>query len=310
MALSKPKAPNKDQSLAGAIEAYLDYLAMERGLVENTLFHYGHDMTLYRRFMERVMKRKASEIPVDAVTSRTIEAFLDDQTYRRKNSTSSTRRRLACLRGFTKFLSARRIVPHAGHPELELPRDQTLPPTYLRSDEQIAFLDAARTAAPDPERDYAIFVLFLRCGCRLSEVLRLTIDDVDLRSGHLHIRHTDETERVLPLPLEAHRALAAYMARRPKSLLPYLFLNRNHQPITKGAVYYAFNRCLSAAGIRRTRITVHTLRNTYIKSLIERNYPRTLVQELAGTRSSAALNPHYKERQQRRARSSPDSAAN
>lgn len=294
MAVERDTTSSNTRSLASAVTDYLNYLTTEKGLTENTLFHYGHDLALFTRFIERIERKKAREIPVTVVNSRSIEAFLDDQTHRRNNQVSSNRRRLACLRGLVRFLTLLGALPGESNPSVDLPNKSTRPPTFLRPPEQRALLDAARTAAPNPVRDYAIFLLFLHCGCRLSEVLRLEPADIDLRKGVVRISNGDDTERVVPLTLEAHRAVAAYMARRPKGTAPQLFLNRAHQPITKGAIYHAFNRCLSVAGIRRPRISIQSLRNTYIKGLIDHGYPRHRIQELSGNRSPAALNPYLK----------------
>src|SRR5690625_5535722 len=89
-------------SISLAIRKYISYLSDVKQLGDNTIFHYGHDLLLFKRFIERITKQKADEIHTTYITGKVIRAFLDDQTHRRNNQLSSNRRRLACLRGFLR----------------------------------------------------------------------------------------------------------------------------------------------------------------------------------------------------------------
>lgn len=275
-------------ALAEAVEAYLGYLATEKQLEKNTLFHYRHDLTLFLRFLERELRTPAARLTVSTVTGDTVEAFIKHQTEHRRNGVASNRRRLSCLRGFVRFLVL--IGAVAGDfAEVPLPPHKRMPPTFLRPHEEAALLQAARHAAPNPPRDYAIFLLFLKCGCRLNEVLNMQMNDIDWPSGTVNVRNGNRIDRTLPLGAETHAALAEYLECRPRVLTPYLFLNRHERPITKGAIYHALSKCLSAAGINRPRITLHTLRHTYVKRLVDANTPLHRLLQLTGTRTPAAF---------------------
>lgn len=281
-------------SISLAIRKYISYLSDVKQLGDNTIFHYGHDLLLFKRFIERITKQKADEIHTTYITGKVIRAFLDDQTHRRNNQLSSNRRRLACLRGFLQYLHAREAIATPLHNVHTLPPTKRNLPAILKPKETNLLLQAARTVAPNPARDYAITLLFLTCGCRLSELLNLRVDDINLKYAIIHLRGDEYTDRYLSMPLETHRALSAYLARRPVTDEHALFLNRANKPITKGAIYHTFYRCRSAAGIRRPRITVHTLRHTYIYNLVaSKRYAKDEIQELTGHRSEAALNSYY-----------------
>lgn len=284
-----------ERTVDQAIESFLRFVAEERRLESSTVFHYSHDLKLFRRFIERVEGAKASSIPLSRLSLRHVQAFLDDQTYRRGNSPSSNRRRLACLRGFLR---------HAGYQLTETPNVQlTLPridptiPAILSKAEAEALLSAARTSAPNPVRDYAIFRTFLDCGCRLSELLRLRPEDVDLEANLITFTQGNDDHRDVPLRPETRDALAAYLAQRPRVNTPELFINRLHQRITKGAVYHSFYRCLAAANLLGRNLRIHSLRHTCLKRLLEEGHlTQEEIRELAGTRTDSALKPHLPDR--------------
>lgn len=285
-----------------AVDNYLLYLAEKRGLAESTIFHYGHDLQLFRRFLERVLRSPARHVHPSFITPRLVEAFLNHHERRRKNSPSSTRRRLAAIRGFQRFLEKEGLIPPRDHLAIALPAEDKAPPNILEDHEAIAFIQAARTAAPNPLRDHAVMLLLLTCGPSQSELLNLTVGDFDLGRGLVRFRHKPECDRFVKLPSETHRAVIKYIADRPSSPIPQIFLNRWYEPITKGAVHNSLTRCLAVAGIRRT-VSTKDLRNTYIYRLVDEDrYSNQQICKMAGLRSTASLLPFHKLREKRRKR--------
>jgi site-specific recombinase XerD len=267
-----PRDLPKETPLHVCIKTYLTYLAIQKGLEKNTVFHYGHDLLLFRRHVERKERTEAGKILISQLNSGHIISFLDEQISQRGNSISSNRRRLACLRGFIRFLQEKGLKNC--HEALSIPFPNLTPqiPVALTDKEVDAFLKACQVNAPNPIRDYAIFLIFLTCGCRLSELLRLRLKDVDLEKSTIRFRHSDNTERLLILAPRTKVAIEAYLKDRPIGHPDRFFLNRHEQPITKGAIYHSFYRCLSSAGIRNPHVSVHTLRHTFIKKLLEQGY--------------------------------------
>ena len=264
-------------------------------LSPNTIQHYMHDIRLYCRFMENLHGEKANKIPATAVTRESLTAFLDEQRTKRNNKDSSVRRRLSCLRKFVDFLHDSGVVPHRIEIEVALSdgRTQPDPPHGLTPVEEAALLDAVRTIAPDPERDYCLFLLFLRCGLNLGEVLRLRVEDVDLATSTLRVTGKNDVQRPVPLALEVNRALAAYLKKRENKSSRALFLNRWQEPITKGAVDNVLRKMRSVPALRKTVLNVTRLRNTAILDKVSLGWsPETLASYL-GAEDPRTLERYY-----------------
>lgn len=280
----------KQTTLYESVQLYLAYLQTVRKLETNSVTHYGNDLSLFVRFVERFESVKAKRVPAHRLTAKHVTEFLRDQTVRRGNGTASNRRRLSCLRGFFRYLAEHGIVSPDIHIETPMPAAPKRKLIVLTPAEVQAFLAAIQTAAPYPIRDEAIFRTFLTCGCRLSELLRLRWQDVDIAGGWIRFSSRPSTSRIVPLPKQTGIALARYADKRPKTAEKRLFLNRHRQPITKGAVYHAFRKCLSAAKIHRPGITVHSLRNTFlVRTLQEGTVPMNRLWDIAGVRTQTTL---------------------
>lgn len=288
--------PKQQISLDEIVKDYLIYLETVRELETNSLTHYGNDLSLFVRFVERMESVQAGQMSAARLTPKHVKAFLDEQTIRRGNGSSSNRRRLSCLRGFFRYLADQEVLPSDALSETPMPALPKRRPVILSPDEVKGFLAAVRLSAPFPIRDEAIFRTFLSCGCRLSELLRLRSHDVDLTDGRIRFSRKPGQSRVVSLPDPAGKALARYITKRPNSPVPSLFLNRHRNPITKGAVYHAFRRCLGIAGIRRPGVTVHSLRNTFLAGMAQDSeISLKHIRDIAGVKTENTLAPLFEE---------------
>lgn len=286
----------KQATLYESVQLYLAYLQTVRKLETNSVTHYGNDLSLFVRFVERVESVEAEHVPASSLTAKHVTEFLRDQTVRRGNGSASNRRRLSCLRGFFRYLAEHGIVSSDLLIETPMPAAPKRKLVVLTPAEVKAFLAAIQTSAPYPVRDDAIFRTFLTCGCRLSELLHLRWEDIDITGGWIRFSSRPGSSRVVPLPKQTAVALARYADKRPKTGEERLFLNRHRQPITKGAVYHSFRKCLSAAKIQRSGITVHSLRNTFlVRMLTEGTLPLHRIWDIAGIRTQTTLTALLKE---------------
>lgn len=281
-------------SIQKAAFEFESYLGRE-ALSQNTILHYMHDIRMYCRYLEKRHGGKPNKIPVAVITRESITAFLEEQRTKRQNKESTMRRRLACLRKFALFLyevgvTAERIEVNIS---LSNERYRPGPPQELGGAETAALLDALRTIVPNPRRDYPLFLLFLRCSCHLGEVLRLNVDDLDLATATLRVTNREGRERIIPLPLDVHRALAVYLRHRDESATPALFLNRWSQPITKGAIQNVLRRLKSVPILRTAGLNVTKLRDTGIMEKVNMGWsPETLAAYL-GAENPNSLNRYY-----------------
>jgi site-specific recombinase XerD len=274
--------------LSDVVDGFLYHLRDVRGLSPHTVVHYGHDLSLFLRYSARQLDIDLLELRLDDVTSDHIQDFLQYLTEARGNSARSVKRRLAALRTFFSYVIEKHCsssVQNGYHnPALavSLPAVQEPPPPTLTVEEARQLLRAARVHAPNPVRDYAIMRLFLQCGARLSEVLLLDFEHINLSKGFVQLGAGTDRERFVPLSEDTYEALTAYLTMRPNVPSNRVFISRRRTPITKGTVYHVFRRCLSAAAL--SGVTIYTLRHTCFTLLAQEGFTASELKELAGFR--------------------------
>ncbi|MBO2521488.1 MAG: hypothetical protein CW345_06765 [Firmicutes bacterium] len=265
--------------LARWIAEFLEDLARREARSENTLRHYAHDLDLFTRYLK--MYVPGVETPED-IDSRVVTGFFRYLRLVRGNSAASSRRRLASLRRFFAYLERQGAIPRDPSSAVPAQRVRSRPSVTLTRDEALRLLEAAKMSR-FPARDYAMFRLFLTCGCTLSELLSLKLDDFDPAAGTITFTGRRGRRRTLGLSPACRQALAEYLAQRPKAPASRsFFLNRRGEPVTKGAVYHAFRLAVRRAGIERPGLTVHSLRRTCLTLLWEAGVSLRALQQVAG----------------------------
>lgn len=269
--------------MAAEVREFLQSLALTP-ISRNTLRHYGHDLAMFLRFLQR---HKANVVAPSQIRPETVREFLSYLSQVRGNAKSSNRRRLAALRKFMRHLFERGEIPIDPTSHLALSSKRRGLPTILTREEALRLLEASKMSR-FPERDHAIFRLFLSCGCTLSELLNLELSDYDACEGAITFFGGRQRSRRLTLIESCRRALDRYLEERPTmSGDPHLFLNRRGEKITKGAVYHAFHLALKRAGIEKEGLTVHSLRHTCLALLWQAGVSVHVLQEVAGHHSLA-----------------------
>ncbi len=280
------KLSPKRRYLADAIDGFLFYMENVKHLSPHTVFHYGHDLSLFMRYLSQLKGVPLLELALPEVVPAHIDGFLHFLTAERGNSQRSAKRRLAALRTFFAYIWDEYTEEEGGsiNPAMlvPVPRIREAPPKALTEGETLSLLRAARAHAPYPARDYCLLQVFLSCGARLAEVLELSLDDCDIKEGYICLGRGTKRERLLPLDTEAIHALIAYLATRPPVATDRVFVNRYGRPITKGAIYHLMGRCLSAADLSDKGITIHTLRHTCFARMAREGFSPQALQGLAG----------------------------
>jgi site-specific recombinase XerD len=177
-----------------------------------------------------------------------------------KASSETRKRKLASIRGFLKFCKDNQIIYGNPADTIEGPIREERDPAILLKTEYKALLQVAG----DNERDFAIVMLFLQSGLRVSELVNLKLDDVDFESREITVRQgKGRKDRVVPLVGQALDALKAYLAVREVSPeYDNVFLARNKTSMDPRTVRYRIQKYYKEAGIRK-KASVHTLRHTF-----------------------------------------------
>ena len=282
--------PPRD-ALTRQVERFLDHLTVERGLSPHTVVAYRRDLGRYAAFLRArgvTDVRKVDERLVTGyVAAVSASTYGDGRAYR----ATSIVRALSSVRAFHRFLLREGQVardPTAAVVRPKLPRSLPKP---LSVDDVVRLL-----AQPDRSaaglRDRAVLETLYGAGLRVSELVGLDVDDVDLEEGSVRVLGKGGKERDVPLGRYARDAITSYLTRvrpglaRPRSRSA-LFLNRrNGGRLTRQGVTGILQQHAAAAGIAK-KVSPHTLRHSFATHLLEGGADVRVVQELLGHASVA-----------------------
>src|SRR5919197_1124340 len=276
--------------LTSQVERFLDHLAAERGLSPNTLVSYRRDL---RRYAEFLMSRGADGAATEEDTVAAFVASLSAATYGEGNHyrASSVARALAAVRSFHRFMVREGEAaddPSAGVVRPRVPRNLPRP---LSVDDVLRLIGAPAGATRTDLRDRAILETLYGAGLRISELVSLDVDDLDLEEGSVRVMGKGSKERLVPLGRYARDALRGYLASgRPalasSSSRAALFLNHRGGRLTRRGCAGILRKHVRRAGIKK-RVTPHTLRHSFATHLLEGGADVRVVQELLGHASVA-----------------------
>jgi integrase/recombinase XerD len=277
--------------LASQIDRFLDHLTVERGLSPNTLAAYRRDLRRYARFLRR--RRVGDALDVDGAI---VSAFVADVSSATHDGgtpyrATSVVRALSSVRSFHRFLLREGIA--AGDPTegVVRPRTPRSLPRPLSVEDVGRLLDAPRPTDAKGLRDRAVLETMYGAGLRVSELVGLDVDDVDVEDGSVRVLGKGGKERDVPLGRYAREAIGAYLSRARPSLATArsrsaLFLNQRGGRLTRQACWNAIREHAATAGIDK-RVTPHTLRHSFATHLLEGGADVRVVQELLGHASVA-----------------------
>jgi len=262
------------------LDLFLNYVTVEKGLSKNTLEAYGRDLSRYLDFLEQERAGQPDDV-TPAVVMRYLVALREQGL-----SARSRARALVSVRMFHKFLYGERYA--RGNPTIrvEAPRSmQALPHTLSMQDVE-SLLNAPTGDEPGEMRDRAILELFYATGLRVSELIGLSMREVQLEVGYLMTMGKGSKQRIVPLGEAAIEAIRDYLQHGRPLLAArqdsgHLFLNRFGKGLTRQGVWKMIKRRALQAGISK-RITPHTLRHSFATHLLENGADLRAVQTMLG----------------------------
>jgi site-specific recombinase XerD len=198
-----------------------------------------------------------------------------------KVSAVTRKRKLASIRGFLKFCKDNQIIFGNPADTIEGPIREERDPAILLKTEYKALL---QVTGENP-RDFAIVMLFLQSGLRVSELVNLTLNDVSFETREITVRQgKGRKDRVVPLIGQALEALKIYLAVRPASAeYDNVFLARNKTSMDQRTVRYRIHKYYQEAGIKK-KASVHTLRHTFSTHQVASGLPLPQLKEILGHR--------------------------
>lgn len=268
----------KNQPADLLVDQFINYLRVERGLAENTIWSYSHDLTRFVQFLEQ---RKLS--PLDVTMDHIVDYM---STLKGVLSARSVARNLSAVKMFFRFMVSDGKLEKSPARLLSTPKLPKKLPNILTSQEVERLLSQPDTRNHLGQRDKAMLELLYATGLRVSELVGLKISNIHLEAGYVRIVGKGSKERMIPMGGKALEALKDYLSNgrfilmRNKSSSS-LFLNLRGKPMTRQGFWKIIKGYGIKAGIK-TKITPHKLRHSFASHLLEGGADLRSVQVMLG----------------------------
>jgi len=269
----------------GLIHQFIQYLSDEKNASPHTCRNYLRDLEQFEAFLKSsgTALSPQGEVAVDKVDRLVIRKYLS--FLHRKNRKSSIARKLSALRSFLKYLVREQIIFANPAKPVSTPKVEKLLPTVLTVDEAFRLVESPVRFTKSKEmelRDRALLELLYSSGIRVSELVGLNRNRVDLELGIVKVMGKGRKERIVPVGTKAIEVLIAYLESRGivEDESP-LFLNSRGGRLTSRSVARVVKKKARHSGIFR-KISPHSLRHTFATHLLDAGADLREIQEMLG----------------------------
>jgi site-specific recombinase XerD len=258
-----------------------------RNFADRTRVEYQNDLESFTAYLEKAGVKQVREVGIPI-----IERYVA-QLEQKGFSSLTRKRKVVTIRSFLLFLYQDGYIDTNIAKKIVLPYTETKTPHILTQTE----CDRIRDACANSPRDRAIVEFLLQTGIKLSELTRLTIDDIEFEkmndnvSGYIRVQGSrSKKERLVPLNIRAHFALKNYLGIRKGIASKTLFLNRFDEPLGERGVQKVLRKLFKKAGIERA--SVHTLRHTFGAQRIAKGANLKAIQMVMGLKDARSISPY------------------
>lgn len=263
-------------SLKESIEEFLRYLKIDKGYSENTINSYRIDL---EKFLD-YNKNKS----INSISNNDIKEYVKWLNEIKLNEKSISRN-ISCLKSFYKFLVIEKIVKDNASESLFMPKIKKSLPSILSEEEVLKLLDVELTDNFS-YRNKAMLELMYATGLRVSELVNLRLQDIDLSQDIVRTFGKGSKERVIPIGDYAKEYLEKYIYEYRSSMLKksnneFLFLNNHGQKMTRQGFFKIIKKIAKEKGIER-ELSPHTLRHSFASHLLKYGADLRTIQELLG----------------------------
>ena len=262
------------------IKDFLNYLAVEAGLSENTILAYGRDLESFLKYCKSKKVRRLGQIRPALIQNYLVILS------KKSRAESSIKRYLAAVRMFLRFAKLTGLAEDEFSAILEGPKLWQKLPVVCSKQQVINLIDAPCPDEPFYLRDKAMLELLYATGIRASELAGLRCSDLNLDIGYLRCLGKGNKERVIPVGKAAVAATVEYLRNlRPKLTsqfsVDFLLLSRTGRPMGRIEIWRLIKKYAIRAGMPRN-LTVHTLRHCFATHLLAGGADLRSVQEMLG----------------------------
>lgn len=260
------------------INEFVDYLTNVKRASKNTIASYKRDLLKLNKFLTDL-----DCIEIDEVTSTNLNSYVL-MIEKQGMSTATVSRNIASVKAFFLYLLKQGVVSEDPSETLKPPKIEKKAPMILTIEEINLLLEQPSGTTPKEVRDKAMLELLYATGMRVSELINLKVDDVNLSMNYLQC-HDENKDRIIPFTNETKEALEKYLKSARgvmcKDEQNFLFTNCQGSPMTRQGFWKIIKYYSAKAGIKKD-ITPHTIRHSFAMHLVNNGADLKSVQEMLG----------------------------
>lgn len=261
------------------IDEFITFIRVEKGLSENTMDSYARDLI---KFINYLTEASVSLLNVSYQQLLGFSGWLYDKGL----SVNSISRTMSAVKQFYRYLCMQKIIDANPTSELEVPKRRRPLPKYLSIDEVIALLDAPDSSTIDGKRDKAMLELLYATGMRVSELLNLKIQDINIIDKYIICYGKGNKERIIPFGEVALKALENYLKNARLQLIrnknvDYVFVNKRGSHMTRQGFWKIIKKYAIKVNISKT-LSPHIIRHSFATHLLEHGADLRSVQIMLG----------------------------
>jgi integrase/recombinase XerD len=261
------------------IDAFMQYLEVEKRYSENTQAAYRNDLTQFVNFVLRQVQGW------DQVKKNLLLSYVS--ILKQQYAPSTVARKVAAIKSFFHFMAHQHYIQDDPTVTLDSPKvEKSLPKILSPQDVEALLNRPARSSDPKSLRDKAFLELLYASGMRVSELISLDVKDVDLANRSINCANNPRNKRTLPLPERAKAALKTYLEQGRPALLRNekenaLFVNHWGRRLTRQGLWLIIKNHVKAAGLDAS-VTPHTLRHSFATHMLRGGANLHAIQKLLG----------------------------
>ena len=269
------------------INNYKNYL-LESGKSENTIYAYVTDVTLYLKFLNR---KKVDLYKSDNLS---VASYIQNLLNQGK-SERSINRIVISLRNFYSYLKSQSLIKEVPKIEYKSSKNNRKLPQILTIEEVDKIIRIVEKDCPKGIRDNALLELMYATGMKVSELINLNVEDINLELNFVRCMDNKHYERIIPIGRSACKALSEYLSIRYKIAqcgVPNLFVNLNGNKLTRQGIWRIVKEYSRRAGIDKD-VNLNTFRHSFAVHLLQNGANVRAVQKLLGNQVLTYMDTYY-----------------
>lgn len=265
--------------MEGNIQSFISYLSKERDASYNTQISYERDLRKLKEYLANQGITKVQEVRETSLNSYVL--FLEKEG----KAASTVSRYIASWKGFFEYCLRQGIISVDPADRLKPPKVEKKFPQILTIQETQSLMEGPDVQCDKGVRDRAMLELLYATGIRVSELLSLKVEDMNLGMEYV-ICHEKSKDRIIPFGSAAKEALTVYLEKTRGNMVgegdnEYLFVNCSGKPMSRQGFWKLLKKYAKNAGIQAD-ITPHTLRHSFAAHLVANGADLKSVQEMLG----------------------------